>query len=202
MSEVTTLNAWDRDEVVSCAVDRYMEGKSAGEVARELKARFGVVVSRNAVIGKLNRMGVAQKRAAQPSAPKPTRTNTRYNAPKGAKAPSVRKTHKRNPKAAFKPAFKVIVAGNGAIFLHDQVRTPSVKVKTPPADIATAPRHWESRRFGECAFPVNDDVTAIQSCCNPCGAATYCTDHRAIMSGGMPKSWENFTKAKFARWVA
>lgn len=201
MSEVTTLNAWDRDEVVSCAVDRYMEGKSAGEVARELKARFGVVVSRNAVIGKLNRMGVAQKRAAQPSAPKPTRTNTRYNAPKGAKAPSVRKTHKRNPKAPFTPVFKIVVAGNGATFVHD-TRPPREKVTTPPAEIAVAPRHWESRRFGECAFPINDDHSNIQSCCNPCGAATYCPDHKAIMSGPMPRSWERFDQPGYFRRMA
>lgn len=201
MSEDTNVNPWADEKVVALAVKDYLEGKSAGEVARELKARFGVVVSRNAVIGKLNRMGVAQKRAAEPSAPKPTRTNTRYNAPKGVKAPAVRKTHKQKLKAPFTPVFKVVVAGNGATFVHD-TRPARVKVKTPPAEIAAAPRHWESRRFGECAFPVNDDLTAIQSCCNPCGAATYCADHKAIMTGGMPKSWERFTQPKFARWVA
>lgn len=202
MIEAPTENPWENDEAVTYASERYMAGRSAAEVARELKAKFGIIITRNAVIGKLNRIGVAQQRAIEPSAPKPSRTNTRYTAPKGVKAPSVRRTHKNTPKVPFKPAFKVIVAGNGATFLHDQVRTPRQKVTTPPAEIAAAPRHWESRRFGECAFPINDDHSAIQSCCNPCGSATYCPDHRAIMTGAMPKSWDNFTKPKFARWVA
>lgn len=201
MSEAVNVNPWGNDEVVACAVDRYLEGKSAGEVARALKARFGVVVSRNAVIGKLNRMGVAQKRAAEPSAPKPAKTNTRYNAPKGVKAPTVRKTHKQKLKAPFAPVFKVVVGGNGATFVHD-TRPPRVKVTTPPAEIAAAPRHWESRRFGECAFPINDDVTAIQSCCNPCGAETYCPDHKAIMGGSMPRSWERFDQPGYFRRMA
>ena len=180
MSEVTNANPWADPETVTYATECYLDGKSAAEVARELKRKFGVVISRNAVIGKLNRIGVAQKRAAQPSAPKPVKTNTRYVAPKGAKAPAVRKTHKQKLKAPFTPVFKVVVAGNGATFVHD-TRPARLKVKTPPAEIAVAPRHWESRRFGECAFPINDDLTAIQSCCNPCGAATYCPAHKAIM---------------------
>ncbi len=201
MIEAPTPNAWANAEVVTYATERYMAGRSAAEVARELKAKFKIVISRNAVIGKMNRIGVAQVRALEPTAPKPSRTNTRYTAPKGVRAPSVRKTHKKQPKAPFKPAFKVVVAGNGATFVHD-TRPARQKVTTPPAEIAAAPRHWESRRFGECAFPINDDVTAIQSCCNPCGEATYCQQHKAIMTGPMPKSWDNFTKQKFAKWVA
>jgi hypothetical protein len=201
VSQAPTSNAWANPEVVACATEQYMAGRSAAEVARELRAKFGIIVTRNAVIGKMNRIGVAQVRALEPTAPKPSRTNTRYTAPKGVRAPSVRKTHKQNPKAPFKPAFKVVVAGNGATFVHD-TRPARQKVTTPPAEIAIAPRHWESRRFGECAFPINDDVTALQSCCNPCGEANYCPDHKAIMTGSMPKSWDSFTKPKFARWVA
>lgn len=201
MSEATTANAWADPLVFEHATKCYMDGQSAGEVARSLKTTFGVIVSRNAVIGKMHRTGVAQKRAAQPSAPKPVKTNIRYLAPKGAKAPSVRKTHKRNPKAPFTPVFKVVVAGNGATFVHD-TRPPREKVTTPPAEIAIAPRHWESRRFGECAFPINDDHSNIQSCCNPCGASTYCADHKAIMSGPMPRSWERFDQPGYFRRMA
>lgn len=201
MREVASENPWVNDEAVAHATKCYLEGQSAAEVARELRRKFGIVITRNAVIGKLNRIGVAQKRAAEPSAPKPIKTNTRYNAPKGAKAPAVRKAHKRNPKAAFTPTFKVVVAGNGSTFVHD-TRPARVKVTTPPAEIAAAPRHWESRRFGECAFPINDDLTAIQSCCNPCGAETYCADHKAIMRGPMPRSWDRFDQPDYSRRMA
>ena len=56
-----------------------------------------------------------------------------------------------------------------------------------PADptIALAPRHWETRRFSECAFPVGGEGAGTLSCCNPTRGETYCTDHRrAMYSGG------------------
>jgi len=53
----------------------------------------------------------------------------------------------------------------------------------PPCPIALAPRPWLERRDGECAFPVDGESWLTRSCCNPCGAATYCQTHAAVMRG-------------------
>ncbi len=50
-------------------------------------------------------------------------------------------------------------------------------------EVAHAPRPWLSRLKGECAFPVGGAGVATLSCCNPCGAATYCQPHSAAMRG-------------------
>lgn len=169
------------DETVALATECYMGGQSAAETARTLFNRYGIKLSRNAVIGKLNRIGVAQKRAATPSAPKPLKTNTRYAAPDGVRAPKVRKTYKKQPKKPLEPRFKVIVAGNGSTFVHENFRQPQAVAKTPPAEIALAPRFWETRRFGECAFPVGDCEEGVMSCCNATGGRAYCGDHAKLM---------------------
>jgi len=52
--------------------------------------------------------------------------------------------------------------------------------------IASAPRPWLTRLSGECAFPVDGDGRDIRSCCNPCGAETYCPAHRRVASLGQP----------------
>ena len=52
-----------------------------------------------------------------------------------------------------------------------------------PANLARSPRPWLTRRPGECAFPVDGKEARTRSCCNPCGRATYCAAHRAVMRG-------------------
>ena len=49
--------------------------------------------------------------------------------------------------------------------------------------IARAPRPWLTRQEGECAWPHDGDGVAMRACCNPCGAAVYCTAHRSLMRG-------------------
>lgn len=49
--------------------------------------------------------------------------------------------------------------------------------------IASAPRPWLTRASGECAFPVGGRGWTTRSCCNPCGAATYCPAHAGVMRG-------------------
>ena len=51
------------------------------------------------------------------------------------------------------------------------------------AAIACRPRPWLTRRAGECAFPIGGEEAKTRSCCNPCGHATYCAAHRALMRG-------------------
>src|SRR5579859_2183237 len=53
--------------------------------------------------------------------------------------------------------------------------------------VAHAPRPWLSRLKGECAYPVEGEGTATQSCCNPSGSAVYCSRHaRAVRGPAIP----------------
>jgi hypothetical protein len=52
-------SAWT-DQMAAHAVEVYREGASASETAREVFQRFNVRFSRNAIIGKMHRMGVTR----------------------------------------------------------------------------------------------------------------------------------------------
>jgi hypothetical protein len=45
----------------------------------------------------------------------------------------------------------------------------------------TTPRPWIERGLGECAFPLGDSPSGIQSCCAPTGGLTYCKAHGRMM---------------------
>lgn len=60
--------------------------------------------------------------------------------------------------------------------------------------IAHASRPWISRLEGECAFPVAGEGLTTRSCCNPCGAATYCPTHAAAMRGPAISSVADFER--------
>ena len=66
---------------------------------------------------------------------------------------------------------------------------------SPPVTIALAPRPWLSRDRGECAFPVDGEGWTTRSCCNPCGPASYCPTHHAIMAGPKTRPVEFLERA-------
>lgn len=60
----------------------------------------------------------------------------------------------------------------------DPHREPPTPIKRDT--VQCSPRHWESRVFGECAFPVSGNGADTLSCCNPT-SGTYCKAHQAVM---------------------
>ena len=52
------VTVWDREGVIDFARELVSKGMSAGQISRELSGRYETDVSRNAVIGKLRRLGI------------------------------------------------------------------------------------------------------------------------------------------------
>jgi GcrA cell cycle regulator len=137
------------------------EGRSAGEAARAL----GRGVTRNAVLGKIQRLGWVGRRAApKPPKPKPPKPRPPTPRPAGPRHPS---------HAPAKPAPRPRPL-KGAIPL------PVLREIAAPC----APRLWTDREEGQCAFPVGEPaLPGLQlSCCAPTvGRRPYCPAHRALM---------------------
>lgn len=145
---------WSDDRVAKLA-QYHADGMSAAEAARALGS-----TTRNAVIGKWARMGLRRERLDKRS-----RTPRSVHVPKAVKTPKVAKAPKTPPRP-----------------VNDAPRPPTAKTLDYVAALKPGPfsRPWEERGPGQCAWPFGERG-AVVSCCAPCGDATYCADHRAIM---------------------
>lgn len=150
------MNLWWSEERLGRLSALWAQGLSAAKIAKEL----GEGLTRNAVIGALNRNGmkrlvpdpIVRERVGRP--PKPRNTN-----PLGGNG-----TYRRGgAKKVTKPKLKAI--------------------EPEPVQIPNLPRPWITRKAFECAFPVGGEGADTLSCCNPCPGARYCADHAAIMFG-------------------
>jgi len=156
------MTGWT-DERVERAKKLWMDGWSAGQIAKELGD-----VSRNGVIGKLHRLGLSSR--DQPSDPgdRHPKANLRLGDMK-VRAPKIRKP--------------VIVAGNGAVHDAPAPRAPLVVIPSRawrPLPGST-PRPWTERGNG-CKWPVDVAGAEVQhACCDPKGDdPSYCVPHRKL----------------------
>ena len=159
-------------EQTEFAIKHWRDGKSAATVAQMMNAGFGTKLSRNAVIGRLNRLGHQRAAPAGMRMTTVVKSLCKAFAIRRAKVkqqwtPTVREVEK--PKPAPAP---VIVA-----------------------DVSFA-RPWMERGSGQCAFPLGERY-AVMSCCAPT-AETYCKAHRAMM-GGTREPWSPKDHRKAAR---
>lgn len=129
----------------------WIEGLSASQIAKRLGG-----VSRNAVIGKVHRLGMTGRHQAS----RPTRV-ARVAPPKAPPKPQPVQVTRVAPPAP-EPA----------------PRPPEAKCDPVISPLA---RPWEERKTGECAWPIGERG-AVQSCCNPVRAegASYCLGHEAL----------------------
>lgn len=185
------------DDVVRQVVAAWTAGKSGGEIAEEL-TKAGMEISRSAVLGKLHRIG-AMKPGATRQATHP-KVNNAFKAEKVAKPAKLAPVFTRGFQ---RPKLKMVVAGNGAVMVvPPPVRSPRAEYREVAATVAIEPRVWTSRKFGECAYPVDGEGADTRSCCNPTKGKTYCPTHARVMLGTMPKSWAGFSQPNFAKKVA
>lgn len=127
------------------------ERRSAAETARQL----GGGVTRNSVLGKVQRLGWT--RADGPKAGRPIK-------PAAAAQPPAPRRSARLP-GRFSRVLPL----------------PRLREIAPPA----APRLWTERLAGQCAYPVGEPLEPGRqlACCAPTeGRGAYCTAHRALMS--------------------
>ncbi len=147
----------------------WVAGSSASEIATALKG-----ISRNAVIGKMMRLGL--KRA---DVGKPTRLGPQNVGRGGAAA-----------LAKAKAAKPVELKARRAIHASPTINTTRMQ-PMPPAKAgrvfdATAAKVWTERRFGECAYPVGGEGAETLSCCLPAEPRGYCRRHAATMFVASP----------------
>ena len=134
----------------------WSEGVSASGIAEALGD-----VSRNAVLGKLHRMGLLRSRL-------PASEPRRYEGPSNPGAPAAMRPAAARPRphAASAPP--------------TPPRSPWRETAFAPL-AGTTPRPWLTREFGECAFPVGGEGEDVLSCCAPArGPGAYCAAHHAF----------------------
>jgi GcrA cell cycle regulator len=182
------------DERIAEAKRLYIdEGYSAAQVAVAIGA-----VSRNAVIGKMMRMGYTR------SPELAAINNANRCRPVGEVA-------KRVPKAARRK-FQPTVPGwknEGPVAptRHDPRGAP---VESPNAKV------WTERLTGQCAYPVDGEGADVRSCCNPTEGGTYCQPHSRVMyapttklntygievGGRKSRAKAGISDSIFAKWAA
>lgn len=128
-------------------------GRSASEIARELGE-----TSRNAVIGKIHRLGLSDLGRSPAACPA---TSLRVAKPRPEK---VARTKIFKPPPLPKPETQKTIT------LADRLAAMT------PGPFA---RPWIERERGQCAWP-HGERGEILSCCAPCGDNTYCQAHREL----------------------
>ena len=170
-------------EAVNVLRTLWAEGKSCSQIAAALDGDY----SRNAVIGKVHRLGLSGR--ANPSKPQRDGMIT---------APKPRREAKRKP--VRKP---VLIVGNGAILDQPEPRAPKEisRAKAWDALEGSSPRPWEDRKAGECRWPIGEGL----SCCEPATDHRYCAEHaqmsRRAVVGRRPPTANELARS-LRRYVA
>lgn len=146
-----THTGWT-EERVKLVTELWTSGLSASQCAAKLGG-----VTRNAVIGKVTRLGLAERARRPVSTPGPRTTKLKITNTGGA----------RRVAAIRRPI----------------VQPPE---PVAPYD-ATFSRPWLERGSRQCAFPVTGSGADVWSCCAPTAEkATYCGAHAAVMFNPQP----------------
>ncbi|MFC7378246.1 GcrA family cell cycle regulator [Brevundimonas sp. GCM10030266] len=167
------------DERAALAKKRWIEGRSASEIARELGGGF----SRNAVIGKIHRLGLSgREQAAKPPTVRTVRPPRPVRAPKPPK-PTPPENFVPTVTPAEAEARRKVAAAEG------QKRVDAFA----EAANDTAIPLIERGRF-QCSWPVGEPERPARQMC--CGAPviegankaveTYCTRHAKLATTGRP----------------
>lgn len=142
------------DERTEIAVNLWKEGVSATEIAKTLSG-----TTRNAVIGKMHRLGLMSGRDA-----------VRQKASKPSKMAAVKKP------IIQKPVLKI--AGRGTVFEQPEPRQSRVKI--PNREEKSGLRTIMTVGFGECRWPIGDVRDDDFSLCGLSAEGSYCEKHRKI----------------------
>jgi GcrA cell cycle regulator len=144
------------DERIALLKKLWRDGLTGSQIAKRLG-----YVTRSAVIGKANRLGLASR-----ALPKVTAG--------GVARPSKTRTASRGGFASVR------VSTQGKVF----AAPPVMPLPPMPAilDVSQA-KPWLERAFGECAFPVAGEGADVMSCCAPVRGegARYCAGHHKIV---------------------
>lgn len=167
-----TAMGWS-DERTERAKALWLAGRSANEIAMILNCGL----SRNAVIGKIHRLGLSKHGRAACAAPAPDMRKRAF------KAPKVLRTHVKPPKPSPQNKPAVIIGGYSVSSESQRIeraaegQAANDKVAAGGGVESPNARPWmESRRMTECNWPIGERH-AIMSCCNPVKARGWCAGH-------------------------
>lgn len=154
--------------------EKWAIGWSASQIAMVLRGR-----SRNAVIGRLHRLGLNDGSRAKPGPKKTYRTRI--------KAPSVARSHARPPKPGpqKRPALvmgRTFVEGPGSdeareLFRRDGLTTLERVITGAGVESPNARPFIEAK--GGCKWPLGEQGE-VRLCCNPISRGAYCAGHAAV----------------------
>jgi GcrA cell cycle regulator len=177
MNITDTPTGWT-DERVDELKRLWIEGLSCSQIARAIGG-----CTRNGVIGKIHRLGMSHrvvptdpdKVQRQPRV-QPKRRPVEIDAMKSAKPVVVKPSRPREIDVARSTQATVTpwrVAGPR--------RAPTPPQLSVAADGPVEPRHFLTRGYGECAWPIGEGEDML-SCCAPVKGegASYCVAHAAI----------------------
>lgn len=168
---------------------QWMAGKSAGEIAQMLSRDHGIRKTRNAVIGKLHRMGVSSDGRATP--PKP-QTYRPAKKPRVLRAPSVPRQINRppHPGPQGRPALVHGMAKGvdfkstpeeaevkRAAFRKDGLSINAFVISGAGVESPNA-RPILEHKTG-CRWPIGERGD-VRLCCNPISRGGYCEGHAAV----------------------
>lgn len=151
---LTTLHAttspWQREDVVAYLVKEWRSGQSATQIVAKLRASFGIVTTRNSVIGALHRRGESSRSPGR----------------------AVETTILQN-KLRARPRKEAVVR-----ISPPKSKPPIVRVALPdiPSPLA---RPWQHRRHGQCTWPILADGVTL-SCCSPIARGSFCSGHAQV----------------------
>ena len=164
------VSSWT-DERTALLRKLWAEGLSASQVANQLKH-----VTRNAVIGKVRRLGLARR--ITPDRPRPVRTA-------------------RRPTVVFIPTKDLKPV---------RMRLPNASLaeirELEPVCFDAGPRTIETIRSGECLFPIGDPQDPAFALCGRATCATYCAQHqRLCYEPTRKRQSEDASIARVTRWL-
>lgn len=148
------------DERIDLLKALVAEGLSSSQIATKLK------ITRNAVIGKVSRMGLSRSPEAVKVAQRLGNVAIRAPAPRPARAVSG-------------PTPSVVRVSSDMRRLY---QLPHSVPLEPARQIETGvePKPWMERAFGECSWPVSGEGADTLSCCAPIAKGSWCKAHARI----------------------
>ncbi len=172
------------DERVEILKQMWAEGKSASVIAKELGG-----VTRNAVIGKVHRLGLSNRTAAASSTAKPAAEAPKPEPapqPEPKKAEPVQAAPKPEPKPANSPVppRKPIITAGQPLPPQPSANEISAEALANLAEVEKKARKLNLMQLTErtCKWPIGDPATEeFWFCGLPCQAGKpYCEAHTAV----------------------
>lgn len=156
------LGQWT-PELSSMITGLWQKGKSATEISKAL-AGHGVHKTRNAVIGRLHRMGVTVN-----DRPHEVTRAHRIACEDKSRQKKSRVSSTNQAKGALARRYNADLRGSEPKYTPK----PLPDIESPNA------RPWALRKAGECSWPIGERHD-MRSCCNPVSRGSFCEDHAAI----------------------